>query len=90
MSFIICIALFLDSSSGAETVTVPSSSISTFAPESSTISLIVAPPFPMTAAISFLSTFTFSIFGVYSDNSVLDLVIALFISFRISILPCFA
>ena len=90
MSFIICIALFLDSSSGAATVTVPSSSISTFAPDNSTISLIVAPPLPMTAAISFLSTITFSIFGVYCDTSALDLLIALFISFRISIRPCFA
>mgnify|MGYP001264002548 CR=1 FL=1 len=49
------IALFLDSSSGAATVTSPVSFTSTLAPEVSTISLIVAPPFPITVAISFLS-----------------------------------
>ena len=42
--------MFLDSSSGAATVTTPSSFTSTFAPDFSTISLIVAPPFPITAA----------------------------------------
>ena len=42
--------MFLDSSSGAETVTSPSSFTSTLAPDFSTISLIVAPPFPITVA----------------------------------------
>ena len=37
-------ALFLDNSSGAATVTSPVSLTSTFAPDVSTISLIVAPP----------------------------------------------
>ena len=50
MSLINCMAMFLDSSSGAATVTTPSSFTSTFAPDFSTISLIVAPPFPITAA----------------------------------------
>ena len=50
------IALFLEFSSEAAIVTSPVSLTSTFAPEVSTISLIVAPPLPITVAISFLST----------------------------------
>ena len=50
-------ALFLEASSGEAIVTSPVSFTSTFAPDVSTISLIVAPPFPITVAISFLSTF---------------------------------
>ena len=42
------IALFLEASSGAATVTSPVSLTSTFAPDVSTISLIVAPPLPIT------------------------------------------
>ena len=62
-------AEFLDFSSGAATVTSPVSLTSTFAPDVSTISLIVAPPFPITVAISFLSTLIVSIFGVCLENS---------------------
>ena len=83
MSLIICIAMFLDSSSGAATVTTPSSFTSTFAPDFSTISLIVAPPFPITAAMSFLSTVTCSIFGVCFPTSSLEADNALFISPKI-------
>ena len=72
--------MILDSSSGAATVTTPSSFTSTLAPDFSTISLIVAPPFPITAAMSFLSTEIFYIFGVCFPTSSLDLESALFIS----------
>ena len=48
-------ALFLEASSGAATVTSPVSLTSTLAPDVSTISLIVAPPLPITVAISFLN-----------------------------------
>ena len=65
-------ALFLEASSGAATVTSPVSLTSTLAPEDSTISLIVAPPFPMTVAISFLSTLIVSILGVCFENSFLE------------------
>ena len=82
--------MFLDSSSGAATVTTPSSFTSTLAPDFSTISLIVAPPFPITAAISFLSTVTCSIFGVCSPTSALDSLKALFISPKIWTLPSLA
>ena len=74
MSLIICIAIFLDSSSGAATVTTPSSFTSTFAPDFSTISLIVAPPFPMTAAMSFLSTLTCSILECVFQHQILKLI----------------
>ena len=65
------------------TVTTPSSFTSTLAPDFSTISLIVAPPFPITAAMSFLSTLIFSIFGVCFPTSDLDADNALFISPKI-------
>ena len=87
---IISIAAFLDFSSGAATVTSPVSFTSTFAPDVSTISLIVAPPLPITVAISFLSTLIVSIFGVCFENSFLDVFIALFISFKICSLPALA
>ena len=80
MSVIMAIALFLDSSSGAATVTSPVSLTSTFAPDSSSISLIVAPPFPITAAISFLSTVIVSILGVYLETFSLEPVKAFAIS----------
>ena len=84
------IALFLEASSGAATVTSPVSFTSTLAPEVSTISRIVAPPFPITVAISFLSTLIVYIFGVCFENSFLDVLIALFISPKICSLPPFA
>ena len=90
MFFTISIALFLDFPSGAAIVTSPVSLTSTLAPDSSTISLIVAPPLPITAAISFLSTITVSIFGVYLETSFLDDLIVLFISCKICALPSFA
>ena len=55
---------FLDFSSGAAMVTSPVSLTSTFAPDVSTIWLIVAPPLPITVAISFLSTLIVSILSV--------------------------
>ena len=84
------IALFLDSSSGAATVTSPVSLTSTLAPVVSTISLIVAPPLPIIVAISFLSTFIIYIFGVCFENSFLESLSALFISPKICSLPPFA
>ena len=63
---------------------------STLAPDNSTISLIVAPPLPITAAISFLSTFIVSILGVYLETSFLDDLIALFISAKMCALPSLA
>ena len=75
--------MFLDSSSGAATVTTPSSFTSTLAPDFSTISLIVAPPFPITPAISYLSTVTCSIFGECFPTSSLEADNALFISPKI-------
>ena len=71
-------------------VTSPVSLTSTFAPDNSTISLIVAPPLPITAAISFLSTYIVSILGVYLDTSFLEDLIALFISVKICVLPSLA
>ena len=67
----------------AATVTTPSSFTSTLAPDFSTISLMVAPPLPITVAISFLSTVIFSILGVCFPTLSLDLEIALFISPKI-------
>ena len=83
-------ALFLEASSGAAIVTSPVSFTSTFAPEVSTISLIVAPPLPITVAISFLSTLIVSILGVCFENSFLEVFIALFISPKICSLPTLA
>jgi len=57
--------LFLDSSSGAATVTSPVSFTSTLAPDVSTISLIVAPPLPITVAISFYQLLYFHFWCVF-------------------------
>ena len=61
---------------------MPSSFISTFAPETSTISRIIFPPDPITSLILSVAIFRDSILGAYFENS-FGLLIDFDISFRI-------
>ena len=67
----------------------PSSFISTFAPETSTISRITFPPDPITSRILSVAIFNVSILGAYFENSPASL-IDFDISSNIWILPLFA
>ena len=89
IEWIISYAFWIDAPSGEAILIVPSSLMSTLAPDVSTISRITLPPDPITSRILSVATFIVSILGACTLNSPAS-EIALDISLSMCMRPSFA